>query len=377
MALTAIFIVVIGCDALIWYTSMRHVALGWQILWWVPSALIGCCFALIASGHWGWPSNALMALVVCVAFPELLYSAIILIGLAVGLLWPEAVGWSHVIGGIMAAVCFLCGLYGVSVGWKRISVTEVNVGSPRLPRSFDGYRIAQISDLHLGTFAHEPKFVQSLMARVNSLDADLIVFTGDLVNFTSSEAAPFSQYLSALHAPDGVISVLGNHDYALYAPVETPEALQRHVDRIIKLERRLGWRLLMDENTEIKRGSESIWIAGVQNIGHQKKSCKGDLARAMRGIPEGAFTILLSHDPAHWVDEVLPCADIPLTLSGHTHAMQLKVFGWSPSALVSPHWGGHFTEGEKHLFVSTGAGANLPFRFGAWPEVALITLHCD
>ena len=374
MALSVIFLVVIGCDSFIWSTSMRHMDAIWQILWWVPSFLLCCCFSLIATGHWGWPANGLMALVVCIVIPELLYTIITLIGLLVGTFHPDAIGVSRIIGAVLATIAFVCGLYGVMVGWKRISVTEVSISSRDLPPAFDGYRIAQISDMHLGTFAREPKFVERLAAKVNSLGADIIVFTGDLVNFTSAEAMPFTGCLSSLSAPDGVLSVLGNHDYALYAPVETPDALQKHVDRIISLERKLGWRLLLDENVEIRRGSDSIWIAGVQNIGRQSRSCKGDLRLALRGIPAKAFIILLSHDPAHWVDEVIPSTDIPVTLSGHTHAMQFKIFGWSPSSLISPHWGGHFAEGDQHLFVSTGAGANLPFRFGAWPEIALITL---
>lgn len=377
LALAAIFIVVIGCDAIVWTTSIRYLPLGWQILWWMPSFLLCCCFSLIAEGNWGWPANALMALIVCVVFPELLYTISILIGLGIGYFYPKAVHWGIVIGCVLAAVSFLCGLYGVVVGWKRITITHVDIHSQRLPRDFDGYRIAQVSDLHLGTFAGEPKFVKRLMDKINGLNANLIVFTGDLVNFTSAEAEPFKEYLKGLKSPDGVISILGNHDYALYAPVESPQAQQRHVEKLINLERGLGWRLLLDENTEIKRGNSSIWIAGVENIGRQKQACKGDLALALKGIPKEAFTILLSHDPSHWVDEVVPNTDIPLTLSGHTHAMQLKVFGWSPSALISRHWGGCFTEGDQHLFVSTGAGANLPFRFGAWPEIALITLKAQ
>ncbi|MCM1451656.1 MAG: metallophosphoesterase [Clostridium sp.] len=374
LALAAIFIVVIGCDAFVWSTSIRYLPLAWQILWWTPTFLLCCCFSLIAEGNWGWPSNALMALVVCIVFPELLYTIVTLIGMGIGFFYPKAVHWSMVVGGVIAAIAFLCGLYGVVVGWKRITITNVKIASPRLPAAFDGYRIAQFSDLHLGTFAAEPSFVQKLMDRINSLDADLIVFTGDLVNFTSAEAEPFKKALSGLSAPDGVISILGNHDYALYAPVDSEETRMRCVNRLISLERSLGWRLLLDESTQIKRGDSSIWIAGVENIGRQERACKGNLSKALHGIPKGAFTVLLSHDPSHWVDEVVPDTDIPLTLSGHTHAMQLKVFGWSPSAIVSRHWGGAFNEGDRHLFVSTGAGANLPFRFGAWPEIALITL---
>lgn len=374
LTLAVIFLVVIGCDAFIWQTSVRYLPLAWQILWWVPSFLLCCCFSLIAEGNWGWPSNALMALVVCIVFPELLYTIITIIGLCLGRFYPGAVHWSMVIGGIVAAVAFICGLYGVIIGWKRITITKVPINFDNLPQDFDGYRIAQISDLHLGTFASEPKFVNKLIDKVNNLDANVIVFTGDLVNFTSKEAEQFKGVLGCLNAPDGVISVLGNHDYALYAPVDSPEAQRRHTRNLINLERGLGWRLLLDENIEIKRGNSSIWIAGVENIGRQEKANKGDLAHALQGIPQDSFIVLLSHDPSHWVDEVLPDTDIPLTLSGHTHAMQLKVFGWSPSALFSKHWGGLFTEGNQHLFVSTGAGANLPFRFGAWPEIALITL---
>ena len=132
--------------------------------------------------------------------------------------------------------------------------------------------------------------------------------------------------------------------------------------------------MLLDEHRIVKRGSDSIAIVGVENVGKPPFPQRGNLKKARAGLPEGVFEILLSHDPTHWQIEVLPDTDIQLQLSGHTHGGQFELFGWSPATLTYKEWDGHYQEGNQHLFISTGAGGNVPFRFGMWPEVVTITL---
>ena len=204
---------------------------------------------------------------------------------------------------------------------------------------------------------------------------DLIVFTGDLVNSAPSELDPFGEVLSRLEAPDGVFSVLGNHDYCEYNRYETSDGAARNLALLKQRERQFGWRLLLNEHRLIRRDRACIALVGVENDSRPPFPSRGDLKRAMDGLPEGMFKVLLSHDPTHWRREVLPTTDIQLTLSGHTHAMQLKIGGFSPSAWSYPEWGGLYREGERILLVSLGVGGTVPFRLGAWPEINAITLE--
>lgn len=273
------------------------------------------------------------------------------------------------------ATCLLI-VYGYAFGAYQITVREATYASADVPPAFDGYRIVQLSDLHTGTFATRPSTVGELVAAVNALQPDLIVFTGDLVNYHAEELAPFQHTLAGLRAADGVVSILGNHDYMSYYDWPDEAARQANVDQLVQRQRAMGWHLLLNENLVVRRGADSIAVIGVENDGNPPFPQRGDLPRAQRGVEKAAFKLLLSHDPTHWRRSVLPTTDIDLTLSGHTHGMQLMIGHFSPASWFYPEWGGFYYEGPRALYVSLGAGEVLmPFRLGAWPEINVITLH--
>ena len=256
--------------------------------------------------------------------------------------------------------------------------------SALLPKSFDGYRILQLSDLHIGTFRGNPGFIRKLVKVVNEQNADLIVFTGDLVNIRADEVRPFMADLSTMKQRDGVLSIMGNHDYCEYGQDHSERYEKRNQNILHYLEAKMGWRMLDNEHVTIGRLrqtcgeniSESIAVIGVENISKPPFPDYGDLEKAIGDLPAGMFKVLLSHDPSHWRRGVLNKTDIALTLSGHTHAGQLKIGRFSPSKWAYNEWGGKYVEGDSMLYVSTGIGGTVPFRFGAWPEINVITLKC-
>jgi predicted MPP superfamily phosphohydrolase len=271
---------------------------------------------------------------------------------------------------------FSIALYGFIWGWKRLEIRTEHVQIKNLPAKFEGYRIVQISDLHLGTFGTDTTYIQRMVSEVNALQPDLIVFTGDLVNTSPDELMPFKNALSRLCATDGVLSIMGNHDYTTYHPDKDSLSRITRIRRLVHDVEDMKWEWLQNASHVVRRGADSLFVVGVENIGRPPFPGKGDLKKAMKEVRNDAPIILLSHDPTHWRREVLPhYPNIGLTLSGHTHAMQFKVAGFSPSQWIYDEWGGHYHEGEQHLIVSTGTGSNIPFRFGAWPEVVMIELN--
>ncbi len=266
-------------------------------------------------------------------------------------------------------------LYGSVWGITRFEVKEVEYRSALLPKGFDGYRIVQISDLHLGSWQGNPAPIQRLVDLVNQQHPDLIVFTGDLVNQQSHEVDGFQPILSQLHAPDGVYSILGNHDYGSYYRWENKQAEKDNLDYLIRQQEAMGWIMLNNAHDIIYHQGDSLALIGVENDGEPPFPQYADLPRAIQGT-EGMFQILLSHNPTHWRREVLPTTDIPLMLAGHTHAMQAIVFGRSLAPLKYPEWQGMYYEGNRALYVNIGIGyVGLPFRLGAWPEITVLTLR--
>lgn len=267
--------------------------------------------------------------------------------------------------------------YGYFIGSRQFVVNHQTYYFHDLPEEFDGYRILQFSDLHLGTFRHGyQRDVDSIVALINRQHCDAIMFAGDLICKSSEELAPYDSLLSQLRAPDGVYSIMGNHDYGTYNEFEYEvdrlidvEALQEH-------EASYGWRLLLNDHVILHRANQRIAIVGVENDGIPPFPQLANLDKAMKGVNTDDFCVLLTHDPTHWKRSIVNQTSIQLTLSGHTHAGQFKVFGWSPCSLRYPEWSGTYTEGEQILSVSDGIGNSIiPFRFGAWPEVNVITLR--
>ena len=272
----------------------------------------------------------------------------------------------------MAAMGYL--IYGATEGKQHFQVVEASIYSKDIPEAFHGYRIVQIADIHVGSWMGNTKPLQKAVRMINDLKPDLIVFTGDLVNNLATELDEFIPVLSQLKAKHGVYSVLGNHDYSTYIRWNTLEEQAKNFDSLKDKQVQMGWKMLNNSHVKLYQGTDSIALIGVENSGRPPFPDYARLTEAMTGT-EGMFQILLSHDPSHWQREVLPSTDIQLTLSGHTHDMQTRIFGFSPSALVYPEHSGLYQEGNQMLYVNTGLGHLMyPMRLGAWPEITLLTL---
>lgn len=265
-------------------------------------------------------------------------------------------------------------LFGAIKGKENFKVREVTFTSANLPEEFDGYRVMQLSDIHSGSWKGNPEALKKAIDLCNRQNADLALFTGDLVNSRSDELLEFTEIFSELKAKDGVYSVLGNHDYGTYVKWNSEADRIANIDSLIARENRMGWRMLNNSHTIIRRGNDSIAVIGVENSGRPPFPDYARLKEASAGT-EGMFQILMSHDPTHWRRQILPESDIELTLSGHTHDMQITFFGLSVSSFIYPEHNGMYMEGERGLYVNIGLGHVLfPMRLGAWPEITVITL---
>ena len=288
----------------------------------------------------------------------------------------------------LALVLLFCGtmLYGYWFGRKQLRVTETTYSSPKIPAAFNGYKIVHISDLHLSSFADSHAFLQRIIDTINAQQPDLICFTGDFVGFGVEEAIPFTNSLRQLHAKDGIMSVLGNHDFALYHYGLTDADKEDKVNQLTVYQRdTLGWQLLRNQSYIIQRDSAYLQIIGVDNTSCQGQGfqtiSRGDLMKAMRLLGDEAkgngLQILLTHDPSHWRGEVVPTTDIPLTLSGHTHAGQVRLFGYPLSSLMFTESEGWYHIADQSLHINTGLGCTLPVRIGVPAEITVITLQAE
>lgn len=287
--------------------------------------------------------------------------------------------WLSAAGTVIAAAVFILMWWGALINRNRISITDIPIESTRWPESFDGYRIVQISDLHTGTWGNDTTFMSKLVKRINSLQPDLIVFTGDIVNRRSDEFEPMVTTFGRLHAKDGVYAITGNHDYGDYSSWTSEKEHLEDRENLRRLYKLTGHRLLLNETAYLTRGNDSIALIGVENIGEPPFSVYGDLDKAYHNIGDNMPKILLTHNPAHWTTDIRNNreANIDLTLSGHTHAMQIQIAGITPSSLRYETPWGVYTDTLGHtLNVNRGAGTvGMPMRLGATPEITLITLH--
>ncbi len=314
-----------------------------------------------------------LILLLFTTLPELIFSAFLGISL---LLKNKMRKIIMRLGAVLATSIACAVVVGYVSCFTVIKVGHHNYTSPDVPESFNGYRIVHVSDLHLGTYNLFPGTVDRIVKKVNEQHGDVIFFTGDLVNFSHTEAAQFINRLREMKARDGVYSVLGNHDYLRYVNYNNESERLRYMEEMKEMQHKAGWNLLLNENRIIRRGNDSIFVVGSENDGLPPFPAKGDLKKALKGIPANAFKVLLSHDPTQWRRKVLPQTNIQLTLSGHTHAGQIKILGHSPSALVYKEWDGTYSQDGRTLFISSGVGeALVPFRLGAWPKIDIITLH--
>ena len=330
----------------------------------------------------------LLYVVITVEVAQIIYSVFSLLGFVPRIFKKPRWNTGLWVGLPLGVLFFSMMWWGVLVGRYRIQINEVSVMSDKLPESFNGYRIAQISDLHLGTWGNDTTFVSKLVDSVNSLQPDLILFTGDIVSRTSGELSPFINVLSRLHARDGVFSVLGNHDYGDYVSWRSAKAKKDNLDLLKEYQKEMGWRLLNNANETIRSSEgDSIILIGVENWGEPPFSTYGNLSKAYpeKLLKDNNFKILMSHNPEHWNREVSHISNIDLTLAGHTHAMQIMFelgkWKWSPSKYIYQQWGGLYNreneDGEQSwIYVNIGAGeVGIPMRIGAPAEITLLTLR--
>lgn len=284
------------------------------------------------------------------------------------------------IGFILALVAFLTIWWGALVNRYRTQVIEETIDIPGLPEAFEDYRIVQFSDFHVGTYGRDTTFVAKAVDEINSLHPDVIVFTGDIVSRRTSELRPFVETLARLHAPDGVYSILGNHDYGDYYDWKTAADKRQNMQLMYDLQRQMGWHLLNNDHVMLRRGNDSIALIGVENVGDPPFPTYGSLADAYPDASDNVVKILLTHNPAHWDKDIADndSMNIALTLSGHTHAMQMTMFGKSPARLRYRTWGGLYTDrsAAHRLYVNIGLGTvGIPMRIGATPEITVLTLR--
>jgi predicted MPP superfamily phosphohydrolase len=283
-------------------------------------------------------------------------------------------------GAVTAALPIIGMGWGVLSGAHDYRVLRRTVNLPDLPKSFDGFTITQISDIHAGSFWNK-KAVARGVEMINAENSDIIFFTGDLVNNKAEELNDWKSLFSTLEAKHGVKSVLGNHDYGDYVIWSSPEEKKNNLQSLMDIQKEMGWDLLIDEHRKITIGEDSIAVLGIQNWGAKGRFPKyGDLSKANEGLDPGLTKLLLSHDPSHWKDQVLPdFSDIDLMFSGHTHGFQFGIevgsIKWSPVKYFYPEWADLYSEGRQHLYVNRGFGyLGYPGRMGILPEITVITL---
>lgn len=305
----------------------------------------------------------------------------------------------HYIGAILAAIVTIGLIVGMATR-HHIQIREVTIYSKNLPKEFDGIRIAHITDLHFGNLSPRDSYLQKIVTKLNEIDPDMLVCTGDMMNLTAEEVNGLDGLFTSINAPLGRYAVMGNHDYGDYSKWESAEAKQANLMATYEAYCRVGFVLLNDsavqitdhklqitDNTTLSTLNSklsTISVIGVENWGKPPFPRYGDLAEATENFTPTQFNILLSHDPNHWKEEVVSeqYKYIDLTLSGHTHSAQMGInlgkLKWSPSQWIFDHWDGLYQEGTQYLFVSRGLGyVGIPFRLGMPAEISVITMRCD
>ena len=285
------------------------------------------------------------------------------------------------LGAIVAAIPFTSLLFGMIKGKYEYQVRKLNLTSAKISKPFNGFKVVQISDLHVGSFnSAEP--LKRAVQMINDLKPDIIFFTGDLVNDKHDELLPYKNVLADLKATEGVFSVLGNHDYGDYYRWGSDNEKVENLQKLKMIQKQMGWNLLLDEHITLNRNGSLLNIAGVQNWSGRRNFAKyGNLNKALKNIPKDGFNILMSHDPSHWKEQILQHeVNIDLTLSGHTHGFQFGIeipgFKWSPVQYVYNEWAGSYVDKDQSLYVNRGLGfLGYPGRVGILPEITYIELN--
>lgn len=270
-------------------------------------------------------------------------------------------------------------LSGTLWGKRGLKITHVELRFNNLPPKFDNYKIVQLSDLHLGSFLHSTSLMNKTENYIKTIQPDLILFTGDLVNNFWEETVGWNSIFNRINANGNSYSILGNHDYGDYTIWKNEREKENNFDKIVDAHKNLGFHLLRNEHVPLILDEDTIYLAGVENWGRPPFPQLANLNKALRNIPENAFKILMTHDPAHWDSQVKGKRNIELSLSGHTHGLQwgIKVAGipFSLAYTIRKNWGGLYRNNNTFLYVNTGLGTvGIPWRIDMTPELTVITL---
>jgi len=284
------------------------------------------------------------------------------------------------IGVILSLSTFIGLLYGTLVGRFDTEVNHIEIKSQSLPAAFNGLKIVQISDLHVGSLGSDTSFWAKSVALCNKEKPDLVVMTGDMIDNFATELTPeIIKTIGSLQAKSGKYAILGNHDYGDYSTWKSAAAKKKNFDEFIRRVKLMGFRLLTDEHFFLQKGKDTLVIAGVQNWSKPPFHCYGSLSNAMQGTERFPYVLLLSHDPNHWMAQAIDYPNIRLMLAGHTHGMQVGIdkcgIHWSPAQYMFKQWDGLYTYKDKALYVNRGLGyLGIPMRLGMPPEITVITL---
>lgn len=332
--------------------------------------------------------NFLFGFAFTIFITKLTFVIIALLGETVsGLLYLLDIGnvmqrrsWIKALGLLVAAFPFISFLYGITKGKYNYKVIKVPLYFPDLPKEFDGYKVVQISDIHSGSFDSKEQ-VKKGIDLINQQDADLVLFTGDLVNNFANEIEPFIPLFREIKAKDGKFSITGNHDYADYVRWNSIEEKQKNFQQLVANHGKMDFKILMNEHVKIKRNLSEIAVIGIENWGLPPFPQFGDLNKAIENLAANSFKLLLSHDPSHWDAQVVDHdMNFNLTMSGHTHGMQVgfdikKIIKWSPVKYKYPKWAGLYESNQQYLYVNKGFGfLGFPGRVGMWPEITVFEL---
>ncbi|EDP70436.1 phosphohydrolase, MutT family protein [Flavobacteriales bacterium ALC-1] len=284
-----------------------------------------------------------------------------------------------IIGLFSGFIPFFVIVYGVFIAIYKFKVHLHTIQYNSLPKAFNGLKIVQLSDLHLGSFNYRYHRLETAIKKINHLQPDYILITGDLVNNYAWELRGWDNVFQKLEASKGKYAILGNHDYGDYSKWDSERAKQDNFDAIKQFYKNIGFKLLLNEAEIISENKEYIAIIGVENWSKRPSKQYGDLQKATKSVATIPFKILLSHDPTHWTEEVIGKTDIALTLSGHTHGMQAafkyKNLEWSPIKYKFKHWAGLYKHKQQYLYVNRGLGwLGFPARIGMRPEITCIKL---
>lgn len=376
-----LFLIIILPD---WYIYAQYIKkltkkIWIRLLYWLPSILLLFFLCYMLRGNNFTPERIEMTGIYMIVFlmltvPKGIFCLLSLLFNTLNIFWKKANRFGWMVASLGAAVSLGIMIYGTWKGPQHYQVKHVAFRSKEIPPEFEGYKIVQFSDLHIGTLSRQKEEVSKMVQIINEQKGDLIVFTGDLINNFANELDGFGDVLKQLKAKDGVYSVLGNHDYSPYYKWKNKREQQNNLIDLKRRELSYGWHLLNNDHTLLHRGDTCIALIGVENDGIPPFPEKGDLFLATQNT-EGLFKVLLSHDPTHWRRKVLPTTDIQFMLAGHTHGMQFMLGKFSPASFVYEEWQGLYKRGNRGLYVNTGIGeVMIPFRFGAWPEITVITL---